>query len=538
MAFTLLQIGANLYSMNSQGEMSSALTLPPGITLATNLIPRFTRFKPSSTSNGYIIVANTPSRPITVDSNGVVRPLVPNAPGSAVVLSAGTAGTLNGGYLALETFVIKDALGNTIAESAPSPFMTTPLSVSNGTLSATILTSGETVSAQQMYRTTSNGAVYFPWKYIDGNFTTSFSNDNTADASLGLVAIANLGPAPDLTLVAEFNGRLFGVARSDPDTLRYTEAGTMYAWGGTNTVNTILMPHPGVDAAGITALIPRRHALGVARRDQFMQVTGADNASLAPQTVFGGEGVGCVSQESVVVYNDVAYFLWRDGVYKWSSTGIKSVTDGKVRSWFTTNTYFNRSMFWRAFAQLDPTGKKYRLFLAAPGSAVNNRWIEMDLDTGAWFGPHQTAAFTPTCAINVPGVDMQTYAMIGSQEGYVSRDQEARNDWDVNPIALSATTRQQFGDHDPNYDKYFGAVFLNLKTQPLVGNLTVTPAVGEIDTALLQAPMTTDQTQGRQRLNRLGVGKQATLTLAENTLNSDVVAYGYEIDDVDIVGLR
>ncbi len=525
MAFTLLQVGATLQSINSTGALSGALTLPSGVQLATNRVPRFAKFK------NYVVVVNTPSRPISVDTSGVVRVLTPTAPTTAVALSAGAAGTLTGSYLALQTYLILDSLGNVIAESDFSPLMSAAFTVTNQKLHAAFGLSSDDVSATQLYRTTNGGSTYFPWARVDGNVTATYESDSS-DESLGEAAAAVRGTAPDLTLIAEWGGRLWGVDRSDVDDLRYTEAGTMYGW---SALNTLPIPHVGANAAGITALIPRRNALGVPRLDSFNQVTGSQRTNFAPVTVNGGEKVGCVSQESVAVFNDVAYFLYRDGVYRWNSEGISCITNGRVRSWFTTDTYFNRAMFWRAFAEFDPIALKYRLFLASPGSVYNDRWIEYDLTTDTWWGPHRTDAFTPTCAVLVQGSNMQEYCMVGSLEGFLSQDQDARNDWGVSPIALSAETQSNEAKQ-PDYEKYYGELSVFTKEQP--GTLTVTPKVGEIDSATAGTPFSMDMSQGRQRLGRLGRGKTASLVFENAVIDQDVVIYGYEINPVNVVGRR
>lgn len=525
MAFTLLQVGGALKSVNSTGAFSAALTLPSGVSLATNRVPRFARFK------NYVVVVNTPSRPVSVSDAGVVHLLTPSPPSQAVVLSQGASGTLSGTFLAWQTYKILDSNGNTIAESDYSPAMSAAFAVSSHALHAAFVVSLDAVSATQLYRSSDLGLTPFAWARIDGNATTSYE-DNATDAALGILAGANLGSAPDLTLIAEFGGRLWGVDRTNVDDLRYTEAGTMYAW---YSLNTLPIPHIGSDAAGITALIPRRAALGVARRDQFNQVTGDTRDNIKPTTVSGGENMGCLSQESVVVFNDIAYFLWRDGVYKWDSNGISCITNGKVRSWFTSDTYFNRAMFWRAFAQFEPNTLKYRLFLASVGSAVCDRWIEYDLMSDTWWGPHKTDAFSPTCAVLVAGTDQKPYYMVGSAEGYLSQEQSDKNDWNL-PIDTHVEVKSQ-DMNEPEQDKYFGELSVLGKAQP-AGNVTITPTVGDIDGATASAPFTYDMTLGRQRLGRLGVGKQLVLAFDHDVVNQDVEIYGYEVDPVNIVGRR
>lgn len=526
MPFTLMQVGAMLKSINTDGGLSPALTLPSGVTLATNRQPRFARFK------RYVVVVNTPTRPISVGTNGTVRVLTPTPPSIAVALSAGAAGTLTGSYLSLQTYKLLDEFGNTVAESDYGPAMSAYVSITNKKLHAAFPLSSETVDATQLYRTTTLGATYFPWVQVAGNTTTSTEND-ISDAALGLIEAPALGTAPDLTLIAEFGGRLWGVSRDDIDSLRWTEAGTMYGW---SALNTLLIPHVGSDGAGITALIPRRAALGVARRGVFNQVTGSQRTNIAPTIVNGGESVGCVSQESVQVFNDVAYFLFQDGVYRWDSNGITCITDGLVRTWFTTDVHFNKSMFWRACSELDPITKKYRLFLASKGSAMIDRWIEYDIVKQTWWGPHKTDAFAISSAFLVAGRNQQLFPMIGSREGYLSQDQEEKNDWGLVAINMLAKTKSHNGE-DPEREKYFGEVSVFNEIQA-TGTITVLPAVGPNNAEIDHPAFTSDMTDGRVRLGRIGTGESASLTFQNDEVNQNVVIEGYEIDPLHMIGRR
>jgi hypothetical protein len=517
MAFTLVQAGARLYPLNTDGSAGPALTLPAGITLATNRVPRFARFK------GYIVVVNTPTRPLSVGVDGVVRPLTPNAPPIAVVLTATGSGVLTGNYLAEQTYVIKDLVGNDIAESDYSPVMAASVATTAQQLNHTYVVSTEAqVNTNRLYRTTANGSTYFPEFDVPDNTTTSITL-NIADASLGLIAKPVRGAAPDLTLICEWGGRLWGVDRQDVDDLRFTEAGTMFAWGG---LNSIPIPHLGEDRFGINALAPRQNVLIVGRRNNIVSIAGSSLADYRQIAV--SEEVGFLSQESTLVYRDAVYFLWLDGVYRYDDTGLVCISDqGNVRSWFTSNSYFNRGLFSQAFAVFDPVGQTYRLFLASAGQLTTNRWVEFNLRTGKWYGPHKTDAFQPTCALAVRGTNDQPYPMVGSQEGVLSQDVSLRADWRFIPIAEDVTMCGHIAGN-PDTEKFFGE--LSVFTAPeKAGTLRIDAVVGHIDEVVAPVSMTHDLTLPRERLERLGEGQLATLRFRNAELGQNVVLNGYSL---------
>ena len=546
MAFTLIQAGTNLQTVNGAGGISSALTLPGGISLVSTRVPRFAKF------NRYVVVVNTPTKPLTVDPDGTVRVLTLDAPTAPLTMTGSATGALSGTYLAVYAHIMLDPLGNLISHSDYSPPMATAVTIAGRGLAVGNLvpysdsyviqspapSTGSTlaVPGMRIYRTATNGAVYFKWVdvgapavVIDGTARTTVSD--ASDASLGTIAAPLVGSAPDLTLVKEWQGRLWGVDRVFVDDVRYTESGQMYAWSALNTIPI----RAGQDAAGVMALIPRRDALGVARRDVMMQITGTSTSNFRVVTVPGGEGRGCVSQESVVVDNDIAYFLWLDGVYKWDSQGISCISrDYNVSSWFDSGAYFNRGLYHRATAQL--VDRRYRLFLASADSNVLDRWVEFDVDLKVWYGIHRTLAFTPTATVNVAGADNQVYPMVGTAETLIVQEQDAANDLDAFGIPVRLETKK-FGD--PERESVFGELSVWGEAQT-TGSLTVTPTVGELTgaAAIEQDPMSFDLSESRQRLGRIGVGKHASLVMEHDTINEPVQLYGYTIDPVNPIGRR
>src|SRR5262245_14482672 len=114
MAFTLIQAGDTLQLVATDGTLTP-LTLPSGIELRQDVPPRWAVY------GRYVILVNTPNRPLTIDGTGTVRPLAPAPPRLAAVLSGVAGGALSGTYRVLYTFIIQDEIGNVIAESDYSP---------------------------------------------------------------------------------------------------------------------------------------------------------------------------------------------------------------------------------------------------------------------------------------------------------------------------------------------------------------------------------------------------------------------------------
>ncbi len=524
MALSVIQSGTDLQLIADDGTVSAPLTLPTGITLRSDVPPRFTVY------GRYVILVNTPSQPLIIDSTGTVRLLDPKPPRLAPILSAAAGGTLTGTYSGVRyTFVTKDSFGNLITESDYSPPSNSQAVSSQFLVASNLDISPDQISGRRLYRPTTLGATLFQWVDLDGNVLTSVQDD-LADAGLSLVAAPILGPVPDLTLIAEFRDRLWGVDRIDIDDLHYTEVGLMYAWAADNVFP---IPSVGSDSQGIRSLIPRREALGIGRQNQLLQLTGTDDSDFS--IVKLSQNLGVSSQESVAVYRDVAYFLWEDGVYQWSSEGLECISDGKVRSWFTTDDTFNRSRFQYAFGQVDPIRFKYRLFLNESGSDTVVNWIEYDLIEKSWWGPHLTTAFTPTSVFTLLDGQLVPRPTIGGTDGNLYREQDLRTDGPISPIAMDIITKR-YDMEEPDLDKYWGELSMIGKAQP-AGSLDISLDVGELNANTPSDPIW-DMTNSRQRIQRVGTGKHVQLEFTNDEVGQDAQIYGFEISPVSILGRR
>jgi len=520
MAFTIIQAGTSLQFVNTAGSITT-LTLPSGVTLDSTLLPRWAIF------GRYVVLVNSVSRPVIIDGAGVVRVLSPKPPRTTITLSGAAGGSLTGTYTVKQTFRIKDADGNIITQSdygLPSA----AVAISGQYLKADGLDiSEDDVTETLLYRTTTGGSTYFPWIVVDGNTQTSIQDD-LSDASLQLLSAATLGTSPDLSLVAEWRGRLWGVSKIAIEFLRFSEASAMYAWP---TANSILIPRLGEDTRGIISLIARREALGVGRRNSIHQITGTSSSDFRPVKL--SENVGVESNESVKVYRDVAYWLWKDGVYQWDSNGIKSISDNKVRSWFSTDTYFNRARFQNAFAIVDPIRNRYKLFLAAAGSSVENRWVEYDIENKTWWGPHKcdVNGWTPTCSFVMPDANDTLLPTIGTSNGFMWKERTDAVDDLATGIAIDVDTKFMDGS-SPDIDKHFGELSILGKAQSS-GTIAVVPTIGYLNSSP-GGTINYDMTKGRQRLRRLGNGKMVKLNLQHSAANEPIEIYGIEIPFVEL----
>jgi len=524
MSLSVIQAGTNLQLVNDDGTVSAPLTLPTGVTLRDDLTPRFVVF------GRYVVMVNTPSQPLTIDAAGVVRLLSPAAPRLAPILTAAAGGTLTGTYAGVRyTFITSDAFGNLISESGYSPPSNSQAVAAQFLVVSNLDLSPDQITGRRIYRPTTNGAVLFQWVDLDGNILTQ-TQDDLADAGLSLVASPILGTPPDLTLIAEFRDRLWGVGRLAIDDLKYTEPGLMYAWPEDNSFP---IPSVGSDSLGIRALMPRRESLGIGRQNQIIALVGSDDTNF--QIIKLSQNCGVTSQESVAVYRDTAFFLWEDGVYTWNDEGINCISDGKVRSWFNTDDTFNREMFQFAFGHVDPVRLKYRLFLWEAGSTTDINWVEYDLIDKTWWGPHKTSAFNPTSVFTLLDSNLIPRPTIGGDDSNLYREQDTRTDGVSSPIIMDGITKR-YSMEEPDIDKYWGQLSVIGKAQT-AGSTQFTIDVGELNADNNTDPVW-DMTQSRERLSRVGSGKHVELEFTNNEIAQDVQLYGFEISPVNILGRR
>lgn len=530
MAYTIALTASGLYRVNTSG-VGTALTLPSDVSIISGRTPRI------AVLDRNVIITNALSRSILIDPDFNVYPLQLQPPMSAPVLTNATGSGLTGVYRAKYTYLIKDANGKVLCESDFSP-ISAAFTITDDILKVTVSKPSDTsVTHIRVYRTTTSGSTYFPWIDIDGRDTATAASA-MSDASLQLVAApTTLGTAPGcmpgtfMTNCVAWKNRLWGVGgdSTSVDKLRHTDINKPYAWK--STFEHIIQP-VGYDEQGITALMPRRDELGVFKRHFMSKIIGDVAANFEPIIVRNGKG--CFAPLSAVVIDDIAYYLGEDGVYTWGPEGFNCISDGRVRKWFATTTYFNRAQFPNAFGYYNQKYHGYVLHLAAAGSSNIDRWVFYDIERRKWWGPHLTTAFTPTCGLG-QFIDSNslTVPIIGGSDGVIYTGNSSSFNDNGNAISISGETVRHSAD-TPDIKKLWHGPSIIFTEQASAGNLAFAAKVGDRDQTTTRTLTINMTNPGRQRFSPLGAGEYCGFTFTESTLNLGCELQGYELNSHEL----
>jgi hypothetical protein len=334
-----------------------------------------------------------------------------------------------------------------------------------------------------------------------------------------------------MRIITSWKNRLWGCGDDDADvdTVRYSEDGKVYAWP-----NSLTAYPKGADEKGVVGFAPRKDQLGLLKRNGVWQVTGDSSANFRVIQLTDGVG-GCIAPDSVVVINDRAFWLGNDGVYEWSSEGIKNISDEMVKPWFTKGTtFFNEARFEYAFARFNKARNSYELHLAANGSSVEDRWVSFNLTNRKWYGPHKTAAFTPSHAAGLIDSSNIPLCLVGGTDGIIYQANSATaTDGTASAIDMDCYLPYHHMNA-PDVMHTFLQLSVNSKRES-GGTLTITPEmIGRNGAAAAQSAISHDLTLGHEVLRRLGDGRMVRLRLREATNAQKATIYGYEIPAFEV----
>jgi len=521
MSFYLLHAGTSLQKASVAGALTN-ITLPAGVTLVDTRPARFAILSSS------IVVVNATSVNIAINPSDLsTRVLCITGPTAAATAVASGAGVLKGTYRFAYTYAITS--GTTVLTESPMAPTTGPLTVSNNqvALSGVTVSATSGVNCRIIYQTTNGGTTWFEVTRINDNTTTT-ATLNTSDYDLALLEAGNSKgnpPGTDTTdrfrLITTWKDRLFASPADDPDDVWVSGNREIYSWPA--SYKFTVKPE-GEDEYGVTAFMARRDELVIAKRRKLWKLIGNDPSDF--EQILIADGIGCVSQDSVVVIRDICYFLGEDGFYEYGTGGVKKLSREKVQPWFTTDDYFNRAYFTSAFAKYNQLYDKIELHLPAAGSSSIDRWVEYDIKQGEWFGPHKTGAFTPTCAGAMDDTNGFSTPVIGSSSGFLWRQNQSTATDGTTAIDMDVITKFHSGNA-PDIEHYWGELAVLTKEES-AGTLTVTPYVGDLDASAGTA-FSVDLTSDRHRLGRLGYGRLAKLRFQNAENEKSVTIYGYEI---------
>lgn len=551
--FYLVQAGAALKVLTTRGNVYTTIVLPAGVTVDATKRARFVTLLQK------VYVFNAVSKNIFIDPATFTAYLLGLLPAAAAgTASAGAAGVLTGDYSYTYTFIQKDGGGNVIDESPPAPVsnvITLAAQKLHGTIA--ILPAG-TWTGRRIYRTASGGSDYFQSIDIDDAVSTTF-DDNSTDNELGnLVLDLTVVNAPggsdgasQLTQVVEWKNYLWAVASQADNVDTLWRSGLNQPWWWSAQATFPASPK-GADAFGITALAARRDALGVAKRDKLIKITGSSDQDFQDLTVV--EKYGCVAADSIVVVRDTVYWLGSDGVYCWSDAGVQCMTRKRVDPWFAgddegNDVVFDRSQFSKALGGWNPLQDTYELHLVPIGGSDPTAWISIglsgDLADPVILGPHLTSAFTPSARGLLRSDDAVFRPAMGGSDGFLYlENQPGSQDVDGPTSTAHAIdaffTPRLFHNGDPNMTHFWGRLTTETRVESS-GTLTVTPTLmhGVDDATAADPPFTIDLTKGRQiQTSPTGVSELLKLKFEQNTAGKRFLLFGFKITPVNEVGIR
>jgi len=521
MAFYILHAGTSLQKASPAGTLTN-ITLPSGVTVTDARPARF------AVLSNTIVAVNATSVNIAIDPSDLsTRVLNITGPSTAPTIVGGSSGQLNGEYRVGFTYAIKD--GDTILTESPMSTLSDPITVANKQIDVTgVTTSGTSgVNARLIYMTTAGGAVLFKVEEIANNTGTTVTID-TSDFDIALLPFAeDKGNPPGvdstdrLRLITSWKDRLFASPNINPDYVYVSGNREVYSWAESRrfTVKT-----EGEDATGVTAFMARRDELVIAKRRKLWKLIGDSPDNF--EQILIADGFGAVNQDASIVVKDTCFFLGEDGFYEYGPNGVQRLSRDKVQPWFTTDDYFNRSMFTSAFAKYNQLYDKIELHLAAAGSSNVDRWVEFDLKQREWFGPHKTDAFTPTCGGAMDDSNGFSTPVIGSSAGYIYRQNQSTCADDGTAIDMDVITKFH-NANAPDIEHQWGELSVLSKVED-AGTLEIVPTIGGLD-ADPQDSIYHDLTTGRERLPRLGPGRLLQLRFKNSENNQSVTIFGYEI---------
>jgi hypothetical protein len=219
---------------------------------------------------------------------------------------------LTGNYKLVVCYV-KDIGEGMYIESQPSPAVG-PVSVNNGWLKWTNIpvSTDPNVVKRTLYRTVSNGEIFYYLTTIDDNTTTTYE-DHNFDEALGDELDENKIAPPNCDFVAEMGGVMFYIGlSSDKSKIAYSTQGYPYYVPALNRLEV------GTGKDKFTGVLRAENTLLLFKANEIWALMGVDATTFTIQCL--SPRIGCVNGDTLQLLSGYCFFV--------SNRGLEVMTTG------------------------------------------------------------------------------------------------------------------------------------------------------------------------------------------------------------------
>ena len=219
---------------------------------------------------------------------------------------------LTGNYKLVVCYV-KDIGEGMYIESQPSPAVG-PVSVNNGWLKWTNIpvSTDPDVVKRTLYRTVSNGEIYYYLATIEDNTTTTYE-DHNFDEALGDELDENRVPPPNCDFITEMNGTTYYVGlKTEQHKIAYSTQGYPYYVPALNRLEV------GTGKDKFTGVLRAENTLLLFKANEIWALMGVDATTFTIQCL--SPRIGCVNGDTLQLLSGYCFFV--------SNRGLEVMTTG------------------------------------------------------------------------------------------------------------------------------------------------------------------------------------------------------------------
>jgi len=263
---------------------------------------------------------------------------------------------LTGNYKLVVCYV-KDIGEGMYIESQPSPAVG-PVSVNNGWLKWTNIpvSTDPDVVKRTLYRTVSNGEIFYYLTTIDDNTTTTYE-DHNFDEALGDELDENKIPPPNCDFITEMNGTTYYVGlKTEQHKIAYSTQGFPYYVPALNRLEV------GTGKDKFTGVLRVENTLLLFKATEIWALMGVDATTFTIQCL--SPRIGCVNGDTLQLLSGYCFFVSNRGLEVMTTGGqflsptlsddvpnIKLVTNSST---CTSGVSAERNQYWLMTPSVDP----------------------------------------------------------------------------------------------------------------------------------------------------------------------------------------